>query len=107
MQELGLANFEKAAEVSEHGFYYLIGDIARLELALTNFAIDLLSKKDYTMIQPPLMMRRKPYEGVTDLKDFETMMYKIEGEDLMLIATSEHPIAAMLMNESCRLKSCL
>ncbi|HLC50302.1 MAG TPA: serine--tRNA ligase [Candidatus Nanoarchaeia archaeon] len=100
LQELGLANFEKAAEISGHGFYYLMGDIARLELALTNFAIDLLSEKDYVMIQPPLMMRRKPYEGVTDLKDFETMMYKIEGEDLMLIATSEHPIAAMLMNET-------
>src|SRR3989344_2735733 len=100
LQELGLANFEKAAEISGLGFYYLMGDIARLELALTNFAIDLLSEKDYVMIQPLWMMRRKPYEGVTDLKDFETMMYKIEGEDLMLIATSEHPIAAMLMNET-------
>ena len=100
LQKLGLANFEKAAEVSGHGFYYLIGDAALLELALVNFAIQELVKKGYTLIEPPLMMRRKPYEGVTDLKDFETMMYKIEGEDLMLIATSEHPIAAMMMNET-------
>ncbi len=100
LQELGLANFEKAAEVSGHGFYYLMGDIARLELALVNFAVDFLVKKDYVLVEPPLMLRRKPYEGVTDLKDFETMMYKLEDEDLLLIATSEHPIAAMLMNET-------
>ncbi len=100
LQELGLANFEKAAEVSGHGFYYLIGDIALLELALVNFAIDFLVKKGFTLVEPPLMLRRKPYEGVTDLKDFETMMYKIDNEDLLLIATSEHPIAAMLMNET-------
>lgn len=100
LQEKGLADFEKAAEVSGHGFYYLMGDIARLELALINFAVDFLTKKGYVLIEPPLMLRRKPYEGVTDLKDFETMMYKVEGEDLLLIATSEHPIAAMLMNET-------
>jgi len=100
LQELGLADFEKAAEVSGHGFYYLLGDIARLEMALVNFAVDSLTKKGYTLVEPPLMLRRKPYEGVTDLKDFETMMYKIDGEDLLLIATSEHPIAAMLMNET-------
>src|SRR3989338_5242834 len=100
LQELGLANFEKAAEVAGHGFYYLIGDIALLERALINFAVDFLVKEGYTLIEPPLMLRRKPYEGVTDLKDFETMMYKVENEDLLLIATSEHPIAAMLMNET-------
>ena len=100
LQELGLANFEKASEVSGHGFYYLIGDIAKLELALVNFAIDFLTEKGYVFVQPPLMLRREPYEGVTDLKDFETMMYKIENEDLFLIATSEHPIGAMLMNET-------
>jgi len=98
--DLGLANFEKAAEVSGHGFYYLMGDIARLELALVQFAVDLLAKKGFTLVEPPLMLRREPYEGVTDLKDFETMMYKVDGEDLLLIATSEHPIAALLMNET-------
>src|SRR3989338_403097 len=100
LQELGMANFEKASEVSGHGFYYLLGDIARLELVLVNFAVDFLSDKGYTLVEPPLMLRRKPYEGVTELEAFDTMMYKVEGEDLLLIATSEHPIAAMLMNET-------
>ena len=97
LQELGLANFEKASEVSGHGFYYLMGDIARLELALVNFAVNLLTEKGFVFVQPPLMLRRQPYEGVTDLKDFETMMYKIEDEDLLMIATSEHTISAMLI----------
>ena len=98
LQNAGLANFEKAAEVSGHGFYYLMGDIARMELALINFAVNFLCEKGFVLVEPPLMLRKKPYEGVTDLKDFETMMYKIENEDLMLIATSEHPIAAMMMD---------
>jgi seryl-tRNA synthetase len=76
----------------------LLGDIAKLELALIHFAVDFLTKENYVLVEPPLMLRRKPYEGVTDLKDFETMMYKVQDEDLLLIATSEHPIAAMLMN---------
>ncbi len=96
----GLANFEKAVEVSGNGFYYLMGDAARLEMALSMFAIEKLVAKGYILVQPPLMLRRKPYEGVTDLADFETMMYKIEGEDLFLIATSEHPIAALFMGET-------
>lgn len=99
LQDLGMANFEKAAEVAGQGFYYLMGDAARLELALVHFATEFLAKEGFTLVEPPLMLRRKPYEGVTDLKDFETMMYKIDGEDLFLIATSEHPIAALLMNE--------
>ncbi|HLG23635.1 MAG TPA: serine--tRNA ligase [Candidatus Nanoarchaeia archaeon] len=99
LTELGLANFEKAAEVSGQGFYYLLGDMARLELALINFAVDYLCEKGFILVEPPLMLRRKPYEGVTDLKDFETTMYKVENEDLFMIATSEHPIAALVMNE--------
>src|SRR3989344_2135106 len=98
LQDLGMANFEKASEVSGHGFYYLMGDIARLELALVQFAVDVLSDKGYTLGEPPLMLRREPYEGVTDLKDFETMMYKVDNEDLYLIATSEHAIAALYSN---------
>ena len=99
LQELGFANFEKASEVSGHGFYYLIGDVALMEIALINFAVGLLLKNGFKLVQPPVMLKRAPYEGVTDLKEFETTMYKIEGEDLFLTATSEHPIAAMLMGE--------
>ena len=94
IEKLGLANFESAAKNSGNGFYYLLGDLALMELALQRFAIDLIIKKGFTLIEPPLMLRKKSYEAVTDLGDFETMMYKIENEDLYLIATSEHPIAA-------------
>jgi seryl-tRNA synthetase len=102
IEKLGLANFEDAVKVAGKGFYYLIGDLAMMEQALQRFAIDLLTKKGYKLVEPPLMLRRKPYEGVTDLADFETMMYKVEGdnEELFLIATSEHPIGAMMMDKT-------
>jgi len=95
IEGLNLGNFDAAAKVSGKGFYYLLGDLALMELALQQFAVDTLTKKGFVLAQVPAMLRRKPYEGVTDLKDFETMMYKIENEDLYLIATSEHAIAAM------------
>src|SRR2546428_13976780 len=56
-------------------------------------------KQGFTPVFPPFMMRRAAYEGVVDLGDFETVMYKIDGEDLFLIATSEHPMGAMHMDE--------
>jgi seryl-tRNA synthetase len=101
IEERGLANFEDAAKVSGKGFYYLIGDLALLEQALQRFAIDSLTKKKFSLVEPPFMLRREPYEGVTDLSDFENIMYKVEGEneDLFLIATSEHPIGALMMNK--------
>ncbi len=97
--ELGLADFERAVKISGTGFFYLKGDLALLDLALQRYAIDKLRKKGYTLIQPPHLMRRKPYEGVVSLADFEDVMYKTEQEDLYLIATSEHPMAAMYMDE--------
>jgi len=98
IEKLNLGDFDNAAKVSGRGFYYLSGDLALMELALQKFAIDQLIKKGFTLTEVPLMLRRKPYEGVTDLSDFETMMYKIENEDLYLVATSEHAIAARFMN---------
>jgi len=98
-QEKDLVDFNKAVEVSGAGFYYLKGKLALLDLALQRFAVDELAKNGFELVIPPFMMRREPYEGVTDLADFENVMYKIEGDDLYLIATSEHPIAAMKMNE--------
>ncbi len=99
LEERGLADFNRAAKVSGTGFYFVRGDLVKLELALINFAADELAKKGFTLIAPPLIMRRKPYEGVVSLQDFENVMYKIEGDDSYLIATSEHPIGAMHMNE--------
>ncbi len=99
LEGLGIADFERSAKISGKGFFILKGNLALLDFALMKFAIDSLCKKGFTLISPPFMMRRKPYEGVVDLSDFETMMYKIENEDLYLIATSEHPIAGMHMDE--------
>ncbi len=95
----GFGDLERAAKIAGARFYYLKKELVLLDYALQRFALDMLYKKNYTLIETPLMMRKEAYEGVTDLKDFEDVMYKIEGEDLYLIATSEHPIAAMYMNE--------
>ncbi|MFA5398109.1 MAG: serine--tRNA ligase [Methanogenium sp.] len=97
--EKGLADFERAAKISGAGFYMLKGNLALLDLALQRFALDLLCKRSYTPVIPPYMMNRAAYEGVTDLADFENVMYGIDGEDEFLIATSEHPMAAMYMDE--------
>ena len=97
--DLDLIDFERAAKVSGHGFYYLKGDLARLDFAIMTYTIDFLCERGYTLIEPPLMMHRKPYLGVTDLEFFEDQLFKIENDDLYLIATSEHPMAASFMDE--------
>jgi seryl-tRNA synthetase len=98
--ELNQIDMERAGKVSGARFFYLKNDIALMDLALECFAAEELSAKGYTPIVPPYMMTRKAYEGVTSLGDFADVLYKIEGEDLYMIATSEHPMAAMLMNET-------
>lgn len=97
--EKGWADFERAARASGAGFSYLKGSLALLDMALQRYAIDLLVNKGFTPVIPPYMMNRTSYEGVTDLSDFEDVMYKIEDSDSYLIATSEHPICAMYQNE--------
>jgi len=97
---LGILDMERAAKVSGAGFYYLRSELALLEMAIMQYAVDHLVKKGYTLIRPPYMIHRKPYEGVTDLADFEDVMYKIDDEDLYLIATSEHAMGAMFMDET-------
>jgi len=99
-EALGIADFERAAKTAGAGFYYLRNEFALLDHAIQRYAIDFLLKKGYALIEPPFMIRRAAYEGVTDLADFESVMYKIEGEDLYLIATSEHSVGSMLMNET-------
>lgn len=97
--ELGIADFERGVKISGSGFYFLKGDLAIMDISLQRLAIDILVKKGFILIQPPFLMKRVPYEGVTDLHDFENVMYKIAGDDLYLIATSEHPIGGMYMND--------
>jgi seryl-tRNA synthetase len=97
--ELGLVDMERAGKISGARFFFLKNQLALLDLALMSFAIHELTKKGYTAVEPPYMMKRQAYEGVTALGDFADVLYKIEGEDLYMIATSEHPMAAMYMNE--------
>jgi len=99
METLGVGDFARAARASGAGFVYLIGKLAILDQALIRFAIDFLVAKGFTLVEPPLMLRREAYEGVVDLADFETMMYRVSDTDLYMIATSEHPIVAMHMDE--------
>ncbi|MFA4906867.1 MAG: serine--tRNA ligase [archaeon] len=94
-ESLGLADFEAGARVSGRGFIYLKGPLALLDIALQRFAIDLLMKKGFVLVEPPFLLGREAYSGVTPLDDFESVMYKVEGEDLFMIATSEHPLVAM------------
>jgi len=99
LEALRLADFERARKIAGAGFVYLLGDLVRLDQALLAFALNYMVKQGFTAVFPPFMMRRAAYEGVVDLGDFETVMYKIEGENLFLIATSEHPMGAMYMDE--------
>ena len=99
LEALRLADFERARKIAGAGFVYLLGDLVRLDQALLSFALEYMVKQGFTAVFPPFLMRRAAYEGVVDLTDFESVMYKIDGEDLYLIATSEHPMGAMFMDE--------
>lgn len=96
---LDLIDMERAGKISGSRFFFLKNQLALLDLALMNFAMQELSKKGFVAIEPPYMIKRDAYEGVTALADFADVLYKIEGEDLYMIATSEHPMAAMYMTE--------
>ena len=99
LEALRLADFERARKIAGAGFVYLLGDLVRLDQALLSFALEYMVRQGFTAVFPPFLMRRAAYEGVVDLTDFENVMYKIDGEDLYLIATSEHPMGAMFMDE--------
>jgi seryl-tRNA synthetase len=96
---LDLVDLSRAAKISGARFYFLKNELVRLNQALINFALDFLSAHDYTLIQPPYMIRREPMVGSIILNDFEDVIYKVENEDLYMIGTSEHAIAGMHMDE--------
>ena len=93
-------DLKRAAKITGSRFYFLKGDLARLEFALQQYAVNFLRERAYTFVQPPVMMNREAYEGVTDLGDFETVMYGIEPDKYYMIGTSEHPLTAMFMDET-------
>jgi len=97
--KLGLIDMERAAKVAGARFYYLRGDLVRLNYALISFALDFLQTKGFNLCQPPYMLHRDAVGGAVTLSDFEEVLYKIEGEDLYLLATSEHALLAQHMNE--------
>ncbi|MFA6888716.1 MAG: serine--tRNA ligase [Candidatus Woesearchaeota archaeon] len=99
MQEFDFADLERGAKIAGARHYFLKNDLVLLEMALQRYAVDFLFEREFTILQTPLFMHRDVYEGVTDLHDFEDVMYKIQGEDLYLIATSEHPMMGMFQNE--------
>lgn len=98
-QSLDLVDLERAAKTAGARFYYLKNDLVRLNQALINYALDFLLEKKYTLIQPPYMINKKAMEGTIIAEDFENVIYKIQDDDLYLIGTSEHVIAAMHSDE--------
>ena len=91
MEKLSGIDLDSARKVAGNGFYYLMGDIARLHSAIINYARDfMVDQKGFTYVIPPYMIRSNVVTGVMSFAEMEGMMYKIEGEDLYLIGTSEH-----------------
>ena len=90
---------EAAAKVTGNGFYYLMGDIARLHSACLSYARDFMINKGFTYVIPPYMLRSEAVNGVMSFEEKEAMMYKIEGEDLYLIGTSEHSMISKFKDQ--------
>ncbi len=110
LENLNLIEIERAAKVAGARFYFLKGDFVLLAKSLERFALDFLAKKGYMPLQPPYLMKKEHYKGVTGLGDFEDMLYSVgmpkeskkeeKGEEeLFMIATSEHPMAALHAGE--------
>ena len=95
---LGGLDIDAARKTSGNGFYYLIGDIARLQSAILSYARDFMIEKGFTYVIPPFMIRHDVVDGVMSFAEMENMMYKIEGEDLYLIGTSEHSMIGRFKN---------
>lgn len=98
-EKLGLVDLERAAKVAGARFYYLKNDLVRLNQALIHYALEFLAEKNYSLVQPPYMINHQSMEGAVIADDFEEVIYKIEDEDLYMIGTSEHAMAAMHSGE--------
>ena len=98
-EKLDLVDLERAAKVAGARFYYLKNDLVRLNQALIHYALEFLVEKNYSLIQPPYMINHQSMEGAVITDDFEDVIYKIQDEDLYMIGTSEHAMAAMHSGE--------
>ena len=92
-------DFEAAGRVAGNGFYYLKGDIARLHSAILSYARDFMIDRGFTYYVPPFMIRSAVVDGVMSFAEMDAMMYKIEGEDLYLIGTSEHSMIGSFIDQ--------
>ncbi len=99
MERLAGVDMDSAGRVSGNGFYYLMGDIARLHSAVLAYARDFMIEKGFTYCIPPFMIHGNVVEGVMSQNDMDAMMYKIEGEDLYLIGTSEHSMIGKFIDQ--------
>ena len=99
MEALNGVDMDAAGRVAGNGFYYLMGDIARLHEAVIAYARDFMISKGFTYCIPPFMIRRAVVEGVMSQTEMDAMMYKIEGEDLYLIGTSEHSMIGKYIDQ--------
>lgn len=98
LERLEGIDIDSARRTSGQGFYYLTGDIARLHSAILSYARDFMINKGFTYVIPPFMIHGNVVEGVMSFEEMGNMMYKIEGEDLYLIGTSEHSMIGRFMN---------
>jgi seryl-tRNA synthetase len=98
-EKLGGVDFDSSRRTSGHGFYYLQGDLALLHSALLTYARDFMVKKGYNYHIPPFMIRSDVVKGVMSFEEMNNMMYKVEGEDLYLIGTSEHSMIGMFVDQ--------
>ena len=99
MERFDGVDMDAAGRVSGNGFYYLLGDIARLHSAVTAYARDFMIDKGFTYCIPPFMIRGNVVTGVMSFAEMDAMMYKIEGEDLYLIGTSEHSMIGKFIDQ--------
>lgn len=99
MESFDGVDMDSAGRVSGNGFYYLMGDIARLHSAVTAYGRDFMIDKGFTYCIPPFMIHGNVVEGVMSQTDMDAMMYKIEGEDLYLIGTSEHSMIGKFIDQ--------
>ncbi len=98
MEKLNGIDLDSARKVAGNGFYYLMGDIARLHSAVISYARDFMIDRGFTYCVPPFMIRSDVVTGVMSFAEMDAMMYKIEGEDLYLIGTSEHSMIGKFIN---------
>ena len=98
MESFDGIDLEAARDVAGNGFYYLMGDIARLHSAVIAYARDFMIDRGFTYVVPPFMIRSNVVTGVMSFEEMDAMMYKIEGEDLYLIGTSEHSMIGKFIN---------